>query len=189
MPTRFFVLCRPRSRSAWLANFLTYGRESFCLHEGLLGCRSLTELGQRLDGFGTPVAGCTDTALMLLAPQLLDEFPAARFVVLVGDDAPYQRFAADIGQPEDAVQATLDAFEASCSVMRGRAMFVDYADLDDPDTVAAIWGYVGIGSPFPRQRFEMLRDMRVVVWLDALHKRVAAAGPSIEALLSGSGGS
>jgi len=38
----FLVLGLPRSRTAWLANFLTYS-DITCSHEGINGCRTLTE--------------------------------------------------------------------------------------------------------------------------------------------------
>jgi hypothetical protein len=40
--SNFLVLGLPRSRTAWLANFLTYG-DITCTHEGLNGCMSLNE--------------------------------------------------------------------------------------------------------------------------------------------------
>ena len=44
LPTgrNFFVLGLPRSRTAWLANFLTYDGY-FCFHEGIDGCRSIDD--------------------------------------------------------------------------------------------------------------------------------------------------
>jgi hypothetical protein len=42
MSNNFLVLGLPRSRTAWLANFLTYG-DITCTHEGLNGCATLED--------------------------------------------------------------------------------------------------------------------------------------------------
>ena len=45
--SNFFVVGLPRSRTAWLANFLTY-EDKFCFHEGINGCSTLKEYKNKL---------------------------------------------------------------------------------------------------------------------------------------------
>jgi len=55
--SNFLILGLPRSRTAWLANFLTYG-DIACSHEGLNGCRTLLEYkGQFKDNSGDSNTG------------------------------------------------------------------------------------------------------------------------------------
>ena len=50
--TNFMILGLPRSRTAWLANFMTYN-DFFCMHEGMRGCKTVDEyLKQFTSGVG-----------------------------------------------------------------------------------------------------------------------------------------
>jgi len=57
-PTQFLVLSMPRSRSAWLARYLSYG-EYFCAHDQLRFCRSLEDIKSWLSQENT---GSAETA-------------------------------------------------------------------------------------------------------------------------------
>lgn len=74
----FIVFALPRSRSAWLATFLTY-RDWRCEHEGLMFCDSLEDVRTWLG------RSCTGTCETAAAPfwKLLERFaPDARVVTL-----------------------------------------------------------------------------------------------------------
>lgn len=74
----YFIVGLPRSRTAWLANFMTYDC-SFCFHEGLVEAGSVEGLMdlKKLcpDAF---VIGNSDSGLPLFADATLKAFPDAR---------------------------------------------------------------------------------------------------------------
>jgi len=74
----FFILGLPRSRTAWLANFMTY-RQTFCYHEGLNGCYTIDDFKQKL-GLNK---GDSSTGAVLL--DLDHHFPDAKKVIIESD--------------------------------------------------------------------------------------------------------
>ncbi|MDX1811031.1 MAG: hypothetical protein R3240_03730, partial [Gammaproteobacteria bacterium] len=52
----FLILGLPRSRTAWLANFLTYDG-LFCFHEATNGCSSIQEYKEKVAGKGDANTG------------------------------------------------------------------------------------------------------------------------------------
>jgi len=172
----FLILCRPRSRSAWLANFLTYGDASFCLHEGLLGCASLAELARRLQDLPARVVGAADTGLIHFADEIANEIAneapqRTRVVVLTDSDTRWHRFALQRGIPSQAVEKVDAAYRRAIERLPA-IMLVD--SLDVLPAMYHLWRWLGIGVEFPVARFEMLRSLRIEVDEDALARRVAA---------------
>jgi hypothetical protein len=159
---RFFVVALPRSRTAWLSNLLWYG-DSTCLHEPMIrmGCRSVADLRDRLEAYRTSVVGVIDTGLPMLIDDALEVFPDARYVVLTGNEAHYRDWCARLGQTDDEVDAVVGLYDHAVTTLGRRALHVPVSALDDFDTVAMLWGYLGIPTPFNRARFDALVDMDV----------------------------
>lgn len=67
----FLIYAMPRSGSAWLANFLTYG-ECFCFHEPLAG-GPLERLGRPAE-----IVGCADTGAYLFPVKAEREYALIR---------------------------------------------------------------------------------------------------------------
>jgi len=76
--TNFFVVGLPRSRTAWMANFLTYDGH-YCYHEAINGCNSMDEYKEKLGNF----IGDSSTALMVM--DIEKNFPDAKIVKIVGN--------------------------------------------------------------------------------------------------------
>jgi hypothetical protein len=76
----FFICSLPRSRTAWLANFLTYG-PSFCFHEPM-NKYALKEYPGLLAKTGKRHAGVSDSINTLVIEELVDMFPQAKIVVI-----------------------------------------------------------------------------------------------------------
>lgn len=91
MNRNFFVLGLPRSRTAWLANCLTFG-ESFCFHDGLAGCMSVGEYKEKLQKPGYSLVGDSDSGLLFLDLNYL--FP----------DSPKLIIHRDLGECQASMQ-------------------------------------------------------------------------------------
>jgi len=74
----FVVFAMPRSRSAWLGAFLTYG-EWVCLHDISAAFQSTEDITRVL---GRPHTGICDTQIALLWPEVIEASPSARLVTL-----------------------------------------------------------------------------------------------------------
>lgn len=83
----FFIGALPRSRTAWLANLLTFG-DSLCLHGGLLECEGHAErLPTLLQAKPHAVVGNSDPSMMVYPnfETIRAAFPASRWVFLIQD--------------------------------------------------------------------------------------------------------
>lgn len=143
---RFLIYSTPRSGSAWLSNFLTYGG-SFCQHEPLA------------DGGGIyfpdyPVSGAIDTGAAILGyipPDGVEVFHLCRNKQEVADSLKR------IGLPTYDLSRYKSGFQ--------------YRDLFDIDYLEIVWGVV-TKLPFDRNRAEMLIEMNVQRSISALTHRV-----------------
>jgi hypothetical protein len=78
-----FLLCLPRSRSAWLAQFVS--PVAIALHDPLSQCASIDELGDKIDAllFGSNKAVfVADTAAVLFYAQIVNRFPNCKFLLV-----------------------------------------------------------------------------------------------------------
>ena len=142
---RFFIYSTPRSGSAWLANFLTYG-DSFCKHE------------PSADGEITfadyPVSGAIDTGASFLGylPP-----PGTLVFHLWRDPAEVADSLRKIGLPSYDLSAYMRGFE--------------YAKLFDVDYLEKLWNLV-TALPFNRERAELLIEMNIQRDVELLMRRV-----------------
>lgn len=143
----FFVCGLPRSRTAWLANFLTYDKR-FCFHEGLYGCNSIDQYRQKLGDN----KGDSSTALMLLDINRL--FPDAPVVIIQSDPARAIDYVYKVyGQycPESIYD-----LQAKMDLIKGLRINMDDIDKKLP----IIWDYL-IGTEFDERRGQLLSGFNV----------------------------
>lgn len=157
-PSMFLVLALPRSRTAWLANWLTSGNV-YCGHDLLSECAQFGDL-PRLVGWRSlwrVHQGSAETAGVLH----LDELQAVRRIVCVHreiDDV--RRSLRAIGFPDD-VDALASGL-AAASVLPG-VLNVDYHELREPTVCRAILKHVAPGEPFDAARWAMLTEFNVQI--------------------------
>jgi GNAT superfamily N-acetyltransferase len=174
----FVVFSMPRSRSAWMARFLTWG-DWHCGHEELLYARSLDDVGA---WFSQPCTGTVETAA---APfwRLLGRFGDVRVVV--------------VRRPVDEVVASFlrlpMAFDEAMlfTLMRGLdrklaqierrvpgALSVSFADLATEDGCRRVWEHV---MPYPWQPDWWAAASRVNIQIDmrVLARRLRAYQPQL----------
>lgn len=79
----YLITGLPRSRTAWLANYLTVG-SSFCYHEGLKDCFDIGDLRMMKKA---PYTGNSDSSAVFFIDEMKALFPNMKIVVI---DRNYQ---------------------------------------------------------------------------------------------------
>lgn len=170
----FLIFGRPRSRTAWCANFLTHA-DSFCFHEGLAeSSGSLIHLRTRLHALPSSACGNADTGLIHCPNEALRLFPDARLVVLTGAALSWNVFAQKRNLPQ-ALRDKIDrAYRRTKVMLKGRALFIDVHELMKDHIVAArLWHHcTGRMASFDEERWNMLRDLNIQVIPESLAARL-----------------
>lgn len=171
----FFITGLPRSRTAWLANFFTYG-PAFCGHDLLKSCRSLDMLEATLESFGTPFAGDSDSGLLVVADAVYRRWPEAKWIIVdrPGEDClrsyvdhfavePYRN-----QRPPSTLQLVplfrrlkTALSELLSSLPIENCLAVGFDGLGDEGAVRQLWKFILPDEPFPLARWQMLDAMRV----------------------------
>jgi len=145
----FFVAGLPRSRTAWLANFLTCG-ERFCFHEALNGCDSIEQYRQKLG----PDKGDSSTGLMLIDLNKL--YPDAPVVIIESDPEAAAKYSyKHFGYYDPGY---IYALQAKMDLIEGLRIHVGEIDKKLPE----IWSHL-IGSPFDYDRAQLLIALNIQV--------------------------
>jgi len=157
--TQYFIVALPRSGTAWLANFLTWGN-SFCFHEALYGCESLERLDEIFVETGAKYAGGAETAVASLLPAVYARFPNAKYIFVLRDIEDIFASLNRLQIPHEQVQNMVLPFWWGIDNVHN-ALTVHFKSLFLSTTMRDIWEYIGIDQPFPFKRFELLRNMHV----------------------------
>lgn len=144
----FFVIGLPRSRTAWLSNFLTYDGH-FCHHEGLNNCLSMKEYKEKLGDDGDSCTG-------LMFVDLEKEFPKAKKLII----------ESDVNKSIDFMYKTYGVYNPEyCHFMKERLdeMTGKRIAAEEINThLSEIWDYL-IGTPYNERRGDMLSSMNIQV--------------------------
>lgn len=144
-----FMLSLPRSRSAWMCEFLRPIATTH--HDPLKRCSSITDLKPLIGEDTTPVF-IADTAAVFFTQQIMREFPGAKFLFV---------FRIKHGVIESLEKASpgfnplaLDAAEASMhkslralKAERRKMMGVRFCDINQ--NLQKIWGFVSDSASVP----------------------------------------
>ena len=144
----FFVCGLPRSRTAWLANFLTVDR--LCYHEGLDGCHTLEEYKQKLGNNN----GDSSTGLMLI--DINNIFPDSPKVVIRSDiknaiDYAYKAYGYYDPQYIEFLHEKLINIDG---------LHIRFEEIDE--RLEEIWNYL-LDSPFNKERAEILKKLHIEI--------------------------
>lgn len=168
----FFVTGLPRSRTAWMANFLTHPPVAFCYHDLLRVDPAL----KRLHAPGAKFVGDSDSALVLEPMRWVQKFPDARWVLInrpVSDC--FESFSKWFsgkrvypGTPPD--RGALARLFTLCARLVDQAekvlpnvLIVDFESLDEEETIRRVWSWCLPGVDFPLERWRMLNTFQVNV--------------------------
>jgi hypothetical protein len=164
----FFITGWPRSRTAWLANFFTYGG-SWCWHEGTNQCQDGDYFGM-LQEASFDYVGDSNSGLYSLVDSIAENFPEAKWLLVDRSrrdaEAAYAAHFAKNPDPRYSVQAATEAFDAAESGLRRLSelagtclMIVKYGDIDT--RIHEIWKWLVPAEPFNEERYQMLSALRI----------------------------
>ena len=144
----FLILGLPRSRTAWLANFLTYDG-LFCYHEAINGCESIDEYKEKVQGKGD-----SNTGLMLF--DFEKHFPDTKIIVIDSDINSAVRFGREVFNTDIEIEMTI----AKKRLDNIKGFHVKLEDINS--RLREIWEYVS-DTEFNQERANILIDLDVKV--------------------------
>lgn len=161
MSLPFLILGLPRSRTAWLANFLTFG-EIRCGHE-MTSQFSVHGLFDELSGENVRYSGDADTAATMFLPDILRYMPDIPIVVVRRDTKGVLASLRKLGLnlTDHQLRPMMDGLCEAAKLEN--TLTVRYEDLSGESTLKAIQSHCAPGEPFDRQRVNMLRNLNVQV--------------------------
>lgn len=160
MKKTFFIVGLPRSRTAWLANLLTF-HDSHCFHDGLRHCQSFSDIKPLFESTGADIVGNCDSSLIMFLPKMLELYPDAKVLVINRAWTEVSRSLNRINLPApDELSDMFERFKAESGYPA-----IPYEDLSDEKTCEWIWEYL-IGTPFNSARFKLLKNMNVQSIID-----------------------
>ena len=179
--TPFFIAGLPRSRTAWLANFLTTD-ESFCYHELTADCCDLAEMPDAFRRTGRRIVGDADTSLALLHEPIKKLFPGARWVVVERPaEAVAKSLRDDLGIVIDP--GLLNQLQENLEVIKRDALVVSF-DGFSVNTARFVWAYCLPGIDFDEARWKLLDPLIVQLNPALFHAEFEARARNFEFLIN-----
>lgn len=170
--SEFLIFGRPRSRTAWTANFLTH-KNSLCFHEGLADSSgSVIRLKERLDALPHAHRGNADTGMIHELDSLLETFPDAKLVMLTENETSWRMFVERQQIPQSLVEKIDYDYRQAKHKLRHKALFVP-VDLLTSNIVTAlrVWKHCTTAT-FDFDRYDLLKDLNVQVKPESLRERL-----------------
>ena len=166
-PLPFLIVGLPRSRTAWLAAFLTEGAV-MCHHELLARCHNAQEFCDKLHDPRYEVVGDSDPNIPTYYPFLMPALGPHKVIFVDRDEkeahAASDRFMAN----EVGITPPVGAFDAIVARYKAMKDFcVDFmafsfGDLDDMDKCRQLAEYA-TEQPFNEDRWQLFNQLRVTV--------------------------
>jgi hypothetical protein len=150
----------PRSGTAWLSNFLTWG-SSFFLHEAMFGVSDLTELEEKLNSLNKPIVGSVDTAAAFVAPALYKRFPDAKYILVVRQKNQVIQSQKTLGLNPDVTSIYRGLSWVYGNISPHQLHVLDYRTMFSQIEMQKLWEFIEHPDEFPFQRMEMLRGLYV----------------------------
>ena len=159
----FHITGLPRSRTAWLANMLSFG-PSYCYHEALSHVNSMDELTDLMMARGFPFVGNCDSGIPMFSDEYLAEYAHHPLVIIDRpiDDAIRscnKAFNGDYGDMIHRLQARLNFIRER----KVNVLSIPYRALDNVNTMEVIWDHCVPGFMFDKVRFTQLAHFNVSV--------------------------
>jgi hypothetical protein len=156
----FFICSLPRSRSAWIANYLTFG-DCFCGHDLLKDCQHSVD---ELDGLLPCVRyrGIADPGAALAQDKLIEAFPLAKWIIIERPFIEVERAVKNLGvdaAPLHMVQSKLEELRAKID-----PVVIEFDCLNA--SIKNIAHYIDPQWRFNKERHDMLVRMNVQVDLE-----------------------
>ncbi len=171
MKSPFFIMGLPRSRTAWLSVMMSSGPDTFCWHEGLIGCESFEQYAARLRSRPETNRGDSNSMLPYHVEAILKEFPESDWAI-VHRDAESSRKALIASEPgqEKAINqwwpSYLQRFHAACAMVerstRAPVWHVNVAELYEFQACRLLFHYL-TGGQLDEARWQQLDGLKITV--------------------------
>lgn len=162
---RFFITGYPRSRTAWLANFLTY-KDSFCFHDGMEYCEfDPSKLPKFLESVRERYIGNSDSSILYFHKEIYKEFPLAKFVLIEREfDSALDSLESVFGPGPELRYVMRIAREKMEEFKRDiKPLTIKFEDLEKMNVCKELWEYCIPDIPFNPQRWVMLDKLEIVI--------------------------
>jgi hypothetical protein len=141
-----FLLCMPRSRSAWLCEFLR--PVAHTLHDPLKTCANIDELGDRIDSLlrTDPMHPIFvgDTAAPFFYDQIIERFPCARYLFVLRSFEDTAQSLHLLGLPDHGLHAARKLLMDALDVIVRDTCYQKFVGFDAiNDELLNIWRFVG----------------------------------------------
>ena len=171
MKNYFFITGLPRTRSTWLANFLTYN-SGFCFHEAIRLCYKIEDMKPLLDSVSASNSGDADAMLVFYIDKIIEIFPDAKWVVIKRSleevmDSLRKRY--NFRNPE-ADRKLFERAEEKINnfIDEHPTLVIDFNSLNERSTCEKLWNYCITDSEFDYARWMQLD----VVKLDPMESKM-----------------
>jgi hypothetical protein len=182
-PRTFVIFALPRSRTAWLSRFLSYGDWN-CGHDELRHARSLEDVKAWLS---MPNTGTAETLASPWWRTLRKLRPDAKVVIVrrpIGEVVDSLSRVAGISVNKAALASGLTKFDAKLTQIAARwpgALEVSFASLDEAATCKAIFEHC-LPYPFDLRWWENIAPINIQCSVPHLIRYIDAFRPQIEKL-------
>lgn len=167
-----FMLCLPRSRSAWMTEFMR-PFVAASLHNPLQQCASIAELGTKVDAAQPGRVFIADVAGLFFFDQIVMRFPGAKFVVVHRPAREVELSMQKLGvtPPLNIRTAERQLLELGQQLrMRDDSMTGTFFELHSPQVVQAIAKFA-TGADVPYSYWLKMKDRNIQMSLDQQVKR------------------
>lgn len=173
----FIIYGMPRSRTAWLAAFLTY-RQWTCHHDALTNFTDIHDVPKFL---GAPYTGMCETSMAFAGPVLAKMMPDARIVVVRRPVEEIVRSLKAFG-----VKLSADYFERESAYLDAisdlpNSLTIDFKDLETEGGCEAVFDHC-LNLPLDREWWGALRAQNIQVDLKASIAQGRAHARAIEVM-------
>lgn len=163
-----FVMCLPRSRSAWLTQFLK--PVAWTMHDPLKQCESIDELGCKIDTILSVHADqpmlIADTAAVLFNAAISARFINAKYLFVRRPTADVAKSLgnAGIAVPHELLERYDTDFERAllvCKARRDLMLEVDYSEINQ--RLLNIWRFVGNANLLSSEYAERMKGHNIQI--------------------------
>lgn len=159
-----FMLCLPRSRSAWLAEFMR-PYVAMSLHNPLQQCANISELAEKIDNAPAGRVFIADVSALFFFDQLVMRFPGAKFLVVHRPAREVEMSMQRLGiMPPINVRAVERQLVELGQQLRMRkdCMTGTFFELHSPQVVQAISKFIA-GIDVPYTYYMRMKDRNIQV--------------------------
>jgi len=157
-PARFFIAGLPRSRTAWLAAFLSTG-SSICYHDPSVRMSKLEDIGSLYDAHGYTHVGISDSALSFWADTIVEMYEPR--TLIVGRDV--SEVIASLRAINCPGEELCDEATVRLSALRGHPLvkWVPFHALSVERVVELVWFHLLPGVPFDVARWREFDKLNI----------------------------